>query len=161
MILDSLVSFMKNFFLAIWIISWPLNAISGLEIDQELSFGEIVILDNSAPHTIEVTTQGNTSQSNQIISITPAQNGRFLLTDLPINSQIDIQIDSLPSFSTFNSGAHPAVFTIEILLSNSTYTSNELGEVLLTVGGRLTTSANGSRYIDGSYHQTYQMTIDY
>ena len=137
------------------------KAYAGVSFEQEVTFGKIVVLDNSATHTMTIQPNGSINASPQIAVIENGQPGRYLLYDFPINTQLTLSISELPTGSGFSAGTPDGAFSMSLFLTQYTWTTNALGEVLIEIGGSLSTSGDGKRYLNGEYFQNFQMNIDY
>lgn len=151
----------KPFFFGLWGLVWCSVALSGVSYEQEVKFGKLVVLDNSDVYTLSIQPDGRINAPPQIALINPGQPGRYLLYDFPANTQLNLSIANLPSGSGFSAGTTEAEFSMALFLTQSAWTTNALGEVLVEVGGSLSTSGDGKRYLNGEYFKNFQMKIDY
>lgn len=148
-------------FLFVWFLLVSPMALSGVSFEQEVKFGKIVVLDNLHVYTLTIQPDGRINSSPQIAVIDNGLPGRYLLYDFPENTQLNLSISALPTGSGFSVGTPEGIFTMALFLTQYTWTTNALGEVLVEVGGSLSTSGDGKRYLNGEYFQNFQMNIDY
>lgn len=151
-----------NIIFLLLISSLPRLAFSNdIQLEEPLNFGHIAIKDNNSVQTLRITSSGTMTKTEGLIVVEPGQAGRYLLYGFPSNTLLNIQVDPTPVTSTFDSGTPQATFTLLPQLDTNLYTTNGLGEVILPLGGELTTSGDGQLYLDGEYRATYTLIINH
>ena len=133
-------------------------------IQQEaLNFGTLVIPQNNTLSSITISHEGKITTFGSIYVLTEGNPAELLFTDLPPLTQISFNKMSDSTLQSEALGANSAKFSVVLVDLPRTQTSDEFGELLLKVGGRLITTGTSQSYLDGSFITDTQLeiTIDY
>lgn len=129
---------------------------------DDLSFGTIVVTDNSVISDIIVSRTDQISVVNNIRVIDPGHAAEFALTDLPGNLEI---FTSAIITQPTTGNPPPAPVTEQFTISNpdivASIITNGSGFASIRVGATLSTSGNGGNYVDVQYQGTLQVTFNY
>lgn len=114
---------------------------------QPLSFGRVVVRDNSTPQTITVPAVGAYSHSAGFIIITPPTSGRYEITGLPLNGTILSMTVTEISPLAAGGGNNFTMDTFDAVATDPDAT----GMSILRLGARAVSSGGGAAYADDSY----------
>lgn len=150
----------KSIFIAMMLISFSEVKGDIIEISP-LSFGSIVITDNTTQEKVVLNYSGNVGYSSGIYAVTPPNAAEFLLTNYPSNQQVFISARSTQARS--NSDIYSAdQFTLTNVDVPSVLTTDNSGSAALFVGGTLETSGSGvNSYLNTQYRISYQISVNY
>ncbi|MCL1145569.1 DUF4402 domain-containing protein [Shewanella sp. 10N.261.52.F9] len=127
--------------------------------EQPLSFGTIVIRDNSIQSSVIVPTFGHSTSSGQLLIIKPGEAAEMVITDYP--PYVDLSITPmLPVITTVASGDTEQFTLSEIYIEQSIRTDSA-GMAIAQMGGKLMTSGNGKHYLNTSYQAVFYLDISY
>ena len=132
-----------------------------MRVDQALTFGSIVVKDNSQIWTLRQQTNGITTVDSGIIVLEPGQVGQYFYYNLPASTQVSVSIIDGTGDTQFAGSATQAQFTIQPYLDFPTYNTNIYGELTLKLPAVLKTSGNGLAYSDGIYYRYFELSINY
>ena len=135
------------------------NAWSEAIFIEQLSFGTIVVGDNSVASSITMTYDGFTVPSGSIYVIAEGQPAEMEVSNLPARRELTITAAAPTSVFRVGGGSTNFVFT-SIQLPSRVVTDG-IGYALFPIGGTLITSGNSQTYMDGLYRQSLQITITY
>ena len=133
-------------------------------IQQEaLNFGTLVIPQNNTLSSITISHEGEITKFGNIYVLTEGNPAELLFTDLPPLTQISFNKTSDSTLQSEVLGANSAKFSVVLVDLPRTQASDEFGELLLKVGGRLITTGTSQSYLDGRFITDTQLeiTIDY
>jgi hypothetical protein len=128
---------------------------------QELNFGTIAVIDNSASESLTIDKFGNTTVSAHLLVVSPPIPGRFLIDNLAPNTGISISMSHNASTMT------PLISSQEFFTFSLTDYSDYLvadanGEAELLIGGTIATSGSGSlNFAQTDYRINYRVTFLY
>lgn len=129
-------------------------------IEQPLSFGKVVVLDNSEPHTLTVPAYGPVLSSVGLRMIQGGQPGIYTVTGLDGPRAIALSAD-LPVLSTTSYGSADRFELISLDMPAMVY-SNEAGEVQIRVGATIQTSGSGTtHYLNETFSFPVNITLSY
>jgi hypothetical protein len=134
------------------------NAQSVEELDP-LEFGIFAIPSNSGVSEVELPRSGrNIGVTGSIVVISAGFPGRYLLSELPANTPIDISANDTELRYAGAGGSE--VLRISQYDAASVVTNNQ-GETEIQLGGLLKTTGNGNFYEDGPYTGSTQLLLTY
>jgi hypothetical protein len=119
-----------------------------VEVMQSLSFGTLAVLSNNQVQTLTLTKEGDVYLTNDLISVVAPQRALFRLFNIQANQTIIVRgtiINSELQSSELNTEA----FTFESLNMKTVFVSDDFGEVIIPVGGTISTSGNGNMIFGG------------
>lgn len=133
-----------------------------LELEQALSFGNIVITDNSAAHSITVYQNGRVDYGSAFRVIRPGVPGILLLSGFRPNTQVYISSTIISAQSATNIGVQTEQFHLSSVTTEPKVILDRNGMGEIRIGGTLTTSGvKGGNYVDTRYQSQFSITIDY
>ncbi|WP_299804435.1 DUF4402 domain-containing protein [uncultured Shewanella sp.] len=127
--------------------------------EQPLSFGTIVIRDNSIQSSVMVPTYGHSTSSGQLLIISPGKAAEMVITDYPPYVELSIT-PMLPVTTTVASG-DTEQFTLSEIYIEQNIRTDGAGVASAKMGGKLTTSGNGKHYLNTSYQAVFYLDISY
>ncbi|RGP39473.1 DUF4402 domain-containing protein [Colwellia ponticola] len=130
---------------------------------KPLSFGTIVLKDNSASHQYTITFAGNVHVDPAFILITPGHPAEFLISEFTPHTLLNLNVFTVDNNTQIAGESHPtsSQFTINNHhTAASTVTTNALGEASVFVGATLTSSGTGF-YVDTTYYNQLILMVDY
>tara|TARA_B110000211_G_scaffold233246_1_gene298933 strand:- start:579 stop:1040 length:462 start_codon:yes stop_codon:yes gene_type:complete len=133
-------------------------------IQQEpLNFGTLVIPQNNTLSSITINHEGETTTFGSIYVLAEGNPAELLFTGLPPLTQVSFNKISDSTLQSEALGTNSAKFSVVLVDLPRTQASDEFGELLLKVGGRLITTGTSQGYLDGSFITDTQLeiTIDY
>lgn len=135
---------------------------AGVIIENKLSFGTVVVTDNSTISNVTVNlSDGKTLSTNKMLILVPGQLAEFTLINFTPYSLLNISANILSSETSSDTGSL-SQFSLTNLTIESTVTVDNSGMATLFMGGTLSTSGNGTNsYISTNYHSTYNIVISY
>lgn len=145
----------RNFFLCCYLLSASFFANSGLEEIQPLSFGTIVVLSNSQVESYVISKEGNVQLSSNLLQVTPGQRGLYRVFNITPNTNVILSTQILDG-EFVSSELNTERFTFTSINTATVYRTDENGEVIIPVGGTLSTSGNGNLVYGNS-----ALTADY
>jgi len=152
------IFFFILFPVSIFISSYAFAAIT--QVDK-LSFGTIVVLDNTATSEITVDVEGRVILTNQIRVIDLGHPAYFILSDYTIYTQL-FTVASVLNAETASYNNNSQQFTLINVTTAPSVTTNATGMAEVIIGGTLQTSGNGiNQYYDDTYTATIQLTVSY
>lgn len=132
-----------------------------LEETQPLSFGTLVVLDNSTSGSVEIDEVGNVSISNHFATIESPQYGVVQLSGFPPNAELFITPIIMQSQLSADI-VSPEQFTLSSINTVSSVVINSDGTDEIRVGGEITTSGSGSmNFADADFSASYSLTFNY
>lgn len=135
---------------------------SGVEF-QQLSFGRLLILDNSAVRSCTITALGSeTCDGSGVALLNPGQVGVYRLSGFDPNTQVSAIIDQNTPLANTQDGALLDVsnFTFDPPIDITPQTPDASGKMTLKIGAMLSTRA-GVTYPNVPFHGTYRLTITF
>lgn len=148
----------------LWLFFFVSHCVFSASIQQEaLNFGTLVIPQNNTLSSITINHDGEIITFGSIYVLTEGNPAELLFTDLPPLTQISFNKTSDSTLQSEALGANSAKFSVVLVDLPRTQASDEFGELLLKVGGRLITTGTSQGYLDGSFITDTQLeiTIDY
>ncbi|MGS0682977.1 DUF4402 domain-containing protein [Shewanella sp. 125m-7] len=127
--------------------------------EQPLSFGTIVIRDNSIQSSVTVPTYGHSTSSGQLLIISPGKAAEMVITDYPPYVELSIT-PMLPVTTTVASG-DTEQFTLSEIYIEQNIRTDSAGVASAKMGGKLSTSGNGKHYLNTSYRAVFYIDISY
>jgi len=128
---------------------------------DKLSFGNIVVLDNSTISEITVSTQGKVTYTNDIRIIDLGHPAYFVLSEFTTYTQL-FTVASVLTAESVSSYSGSQQFTLTNLTTASSVTTNATGIAEVIIGGTLQSSGSGTNmYYDDTYISTLQLIISY
>lgn len=125
---------------------------------QTLSFGTIVIADPSSVSEITINTAADSFSTNSnTYAVIDPQRGEYLVTGGPANSAFTVMTS--PASNDLG-GPDSQVLTMDnMTIHPGTHMTDGSGEATFYVGGRLRSDGSGDVYSDGTYNDSYNITI--
>ena len=125
---------------------------------EVLSFGTLAIRDPSSVSEITVNPATNSfSLNSNTYAVRPPQRGEYLVTGGPASSAFTVVTS--PATNDLG-GPDSQVLTMDNLtVSPGTHTTDGSGEATFYIGGRLRSDGSGDVYSDGTYDDSYNITI--
>ncbi|MCV2885897.1 DUF4402 domain-containing protein [Aestuariibacter sp. AA17] len=141
-------------FLLVLAILTPPSSHADLVTEQAFSFGKISIIDNSVVSTVQLSSSGRASSTNNIYILELGTPGVYTLTDLPPFTVVTLSAN-LPAYSasTLPSTQQFAISSVDM---PATIKADAAGSAQFRVGGVLETSGLGGQYIGPA---TYQIML--
>ncbi len=128
---------------------------------RPISFGTVVVLDNSTVGSINIDAIGNVNISNHFAIIAPPLYGEFQLLNYPVNANLFLSggilqgQSSTPVFS-------PEQFTLTAVNVLGIVNIGNDGSAIIRAGGRLETSGSGSlSFGDTTYTSRIIITVNF
>jgi hypothetical protein len=139
--------------LAVFTVMGAAPAWSQITESQRLNFGEWLVTNNNASHSVTVETNGTYSNSPSLVMLTPPQQGIYQVQGLP-NGAVINSVTVLMTQPMEGPGSE------DFVMDNfTTVAPNPVGgNTTITLGARARTSGNGNSYGDGSY--TGELTLE-
>jgi hypothetical protein len=130
---------------------------------QTLDFGTIVISQNNTVSSVSVSANGGTSVVGDIYVLEAGQPAELLITDLPSNQLIYLSKVDSSELQNSDSSKSSTDFSVSLVGFPRTEQTDELGELLLYIGGRLSTTGNSQDYADGEFLtvQPLEISVNY
>lgn len=135
---------------------------SGVESDQ-LSFGRIIITDNSVIRSCTMATTGvETCDVTGALLLMSGQLGIYRLSGFDPNTAVGAMIDQITPMANAVDGTllDIANFKLDPAIDQTPQTPDASGNMTLKIGATLSTRA-GTTYAIAPYHGTYRLTITY
>lgn len=133
-----------------------------IELDQALSFGDVVITDNSTAHPITVNLNGRVDYDPAFRVIHPGVPGILLLSGFYPNTHVYINSTIITARSATNTGVQTEQFNLTTVITKPKIIIDRYGMGEIRVGGTLTTSgADIDNYVDTQYQSQFSITIAY
>lgn len=126
---------------------------------QQMSFGTLAVPSNSSVSRFTVPQTGrNLSIEGQFIFIATASPGRYRFSGFPAVTRLNVSLE----ITTLTTGASnfPEPLTVDAYDFDNIST-DENGDAELSLGARLTTSGNGTPYVDAPYSGTATLRVRY
>lgn len=142
-------------FLFIWV--GPAYPQSLSEV-RPLSFGTLVIRDNSTVNSVTVPLTGSVGTTGDILVLAPGAPGRFTVSGLPGGAALDLMINAEPLFGS-QSQSGETFFRINQFFIPSPITTDASGTATFDLGAQLDTSGNGNLYGEDSYSGSVTITV--
>jgi len=141
-------------------LTFPVSAISESIIPiQELSFGTIVILDNSTSNYIYIDQNGQSGYQG-IAPITQPSRAEYLLQGFPANKNLNVLL-TLTKPNTESDQYSSEQFVVTQLYYDNTVQTSSDGSATIFIGGRLETSGSGvNAYSDSNYDARFTITVN-
>lgn len=128
---------------------------------QPMSFGSVVILDNSSVQSISIDELGNISYSSGIRIVQPGNPGIIEGLGYPANAQLFVTAN-VAQGNTNSTVYSPEQFVLSTLHTATSVITESDGSFQLVVGGTLQTSGSGSRnFADTDYSATLTITVNF
>lgn len=130
---------------------------------KPLSFGTIVLKDNSASYQYTITFAGDVHVDPAFILITPGNPAEFFISEFTPHTLVNINVFTVDNNTQIAGESHPT--SSQFTINNhhtalSTVTTNALGEASVFVGATLTSSGTGF-YVDSTYFNQLILMVDY
>ncbi len=135
---------------------------SGVET-QQITFGHIIITDNSATRNCVVAaTGGETCDASGVLLLISGEAAFYRLSGFDPNTAVGAVIDNATPLtnSVDASALDIGSFTINPPIDTSPQTPDASGNMTLKIGATLSTRA-GTTYAIAPYHGTYRLTITF
>ncbi|NMF48477.1 DUF4402 domain-containing protein [Pseudoalteromonas arctica] len=155
---------MRFLYVSVWLLLMFSEQAYSASIQQEaLNFGTLVIPQNNTLSSITINHDGEITTFGSIYVLTEGNPAELLFTDLPPLTQISFNKTSDSTLQSEVLGSNSAKFSVVLADLPRTQASDEFGELLLKVGGRLITTGTSQSYLDGHFITDTQLeiTIDY
>ncbi len=127
---------------------------------QSLDFGVIAVTNNAFAASLAIDPAGNIQVIGGIAVIDRGHQAVYELSDLPSNRSISVDVLTLNS-TMVPSIASEETFSFSVVTTGNPVITDNNGVALLSVGGKITTSASGRvRFTDADYSAVIQITIN-
>ncbi|RVT45428.1 hypothetical protein EMM73_13265 [Rheinheimera sediminis] len=148
------------YLLSIITLAFSFLATANVFVEQPLTFGQVVVLDNSTPHTLTVPAYGPVLSSSGLRMIKGGQPGIYTITGLEGPRAISLSVD-LPVLSNSAFGSTDRFELTHLDMPDVVY-SNEAGEVQLRIGATVQTSGSGTtHYLNETFSFPVVITLSY
>lgn len=134
-----------------------------ITIVKNLSFGSVVLKDNSVSHSYSISFAGDVNIDPAYIVITPGSPAELFISEFTPHTLLNVSILVPDTGTQFAGASNPASsqFTIDNHhVAASTITTNALGEAEVSVGATLSSSGSGF-YIDATYFNQFTLVVNY
>ncbi|CAH9066145.1 hypothetical protein PSECIP111951_03511 [Pseudoalteromonas holothuriae] len=128
------------------------------QVIEPLDFGTLVIVQNNQESSISVFHDGRVVTSG-LYTHTRGHPALLIVDSLQPNSRVYIS-DNV-SQVRLNNNFDNQHFIVEKLLYRQSHITDQHGELELSIGAMLKTSANGRPYYDGQYSCVLEISVDY
>ncbi|NOU50747.1 DUF4402 domain-containing protein [Pseudoalteromonas sp. JBTF-M23] len=128
------------------------------QVIESLNFGSLVIPRNDQVASVTIHPD-NSIDMNGLYVFAPGNPALLVIESLSPGSQVFIS-DSANGVR-LTSGTNNQYLVIEKLHYRKSHIVNQHGEVELSIGATLKTSANGAPYFDGHYSSIIEISLDY
>jgi len=137
------------------------NAFATITEVDDLSFGAIVVLDNTITSEITVDLQGRVTFTNHIRLIDLGHPAHFVLSNYTPYTQLFTSASVVTAETTSNN-ASSQQFTLINVTTSPTVTTSVAGIAEVFIGGTLQTSGSGTnQYYDQKYTAMILLTVNY
>ncbi len=145
--------------LAVWVCLAPPQAqAQTLTEDDTLTFGHVVMRDNSAPKDIELHPDGSyTADPAYIFYAEEPQLGRYTIQGQLANHQMDITIDV--AATVISTGGTPNFTLVNPFTVPAIVITNGLGNATFEVGATLRSNGDGQVFQDANYLGNFDITV--
>ncbi|MBE0360304.1 MULTISPECIES: DUF4402 domain-containing protein [Pseudoalteromonas] len=137
---------------------YSVNALSQVTVLEPLSFGTIVVVENTPSSSVTLLPSGTSSGTNIHIM----RNGypaELLFEGFGARVQINITDSGVHQPLTRINGG--TAFTLDNIIYANSIVTNAYGMATLKIGGQLSASGDGQLYLDDNYSTTVEITIAY
>ncbi len=125
--------------------------------DQQLSFGEIVVISTLVVGRVTVNPSGGYSFNSNIYLHSPPQRGEYRVTGGPPLTAYTVIVPA-----TFVITGPGGPFSVDnVLVSPGALVTDAAGEGSFTISARLQTLGGGTYYGDGTYTENFPVTINF
>lgn len=131
-----------------------------IELIQPLSFGTIVVGNNSNVSSIEISPIGNITTSNQIWLVEKGHHAEFVISGYPAYKQINVRAEIIDT-DTSSSISGGEQFKLETVKTAPFVTTDITGKAKVYLGGTLRTTGNGHMYLNTDYSAQIQIELNY
>ncbi len=130
--------------------------------DTSLNFGTIALKDNLAQYNLRVALNGQITNDDAIVILSPGYPAQFSLTGFPANTLITISVSPAAGDTQLAGFTNPSSsqFQVHNFETLSPFNTDANGEKTFTMGATLTTSGIGS-YMDAMYIIFIDVTASY
>ena len=135
----------------------PLAAIEVEEL-RALDFGTVAIVSNSSVSTLALAGNGVVDVEGDFLVVSGANTGRYQLSGFPPDTRIEV--DAQAAFLTAGGTGSPEPLNVTDYESNE-LRSNEAGEAVLQLGGKMRTNGNNGTYVDAPYEGTTTLEFNW
>ena len=134
---------------------------SGVE-SQQISFGRIIITDNSSARSCVIAATGAETCDPSVLLLISGQTGIYRLSGFDPNTALGAIIDQATPLSNSVDGTQLDIgsFTMNPSIDTNPQTPDASGNMTLKIGATLSTRAS-TTYAIAPYHGTYRLTITY
>lgn len=140
-----------------FLIAAPLSA--SFYIEEPLSFGTIIIRDNTIPGSVTVPAYGHPSSSGGVLILKPGSPAELIFNDYPPYMELTVT-PMLPVETSVVTGDTEQFTLGNIDLPKSIITDSK-GVAKVKMGGTLETSGAGGNYLNTDYKAVFYLDINY
>jgi len=150
-------NFLSHSLIALWILYAPAINAQTITENASLTFGKIVITDNSSARSIEMLSNGGYIADPQYIFFTEPQRANITVEGYNPFTTLSVSISS-PTLN--RSGGGPAFFSISDVFTNpAIIETDSVGSATFEVGATLSSNGNGAGFTNNDYEGNYTVTI--
>lgn len=147
-------------FVAVFTVAGQIAKLNAQSITENtpISFGLVVVTDNSSVGSITVDISGATSSSGGMTSLTSGSAGQYHLSGLTPSSPVTL---SFTPFTVYPNGSSSGsvYFNMTGFTTNASITTSGAGTATFDLGATLQSSGNSVTYTDGDYSGDFTITI--
>ncbi len=124
--------------------------------NQPLSFGKIVLVNNTAARQIELFPSGTYTADPEYIFFTDPQLGNITVDGYPPATPLTVTV----GVTNLTAGGSPALFSLSDTFTNpASITTDGSGSVTFDVGATMKSDGSGSSFSDSLYDGSYTITV--
>lgn len=128
-------------------------------VDQPLHFGRFVLADFSGVETIQIRTNGTFTATGNIYHIIDPTRGEYTL-DAPSNANSSYSI-SVPASFSFGGGPGGSFTLDNITVRPNSLVTDGIGQDQFRLTGELHSAGGGVVYNDGTYSDSFTITVNF
>jgi len=141
----------------IWVMSGQNVLAQTINENTTLSFGKIVITDNSSAHKIEILPGGGYSADPQYIFFSDPQMANVSVDGYDPFVTLSVSISN-PNLN--RAGGGPAFFSVSDVFTNpAIIETDSFGSATFEVGATLSSNGNGAGFTNNKYDGNYTVTV--
>ncbi len=146
-------------FIWLWAGLLPSQAVNAQEIieNTRVTFGEVVLIDNSAPKTVILLPSGGYVADPEFIFFTEPKLGNVTVTGYPAFTALSVSVSN----ATLNAGGNAAIFTTDNTYTNPiNVITNADGSARFDIGATLSSDGSGIAFGSSHYKGDFTITVN-